>query len=217
MSESRRGDPDDPTDSARPPASRRLTISPIGFDLVLALSQAPPGMRLVELANTIGSPVSSAQTALRVLLAHELVIRRQEEPPRYVLSERHPAARELAALSTVLPEAERALGILFRANTALVYAGVDAAGFIIAVDLDQPAAAAALDRHLALVEAARSPTPNVLRMTADEFGRMLRVSLGVRARVRDAIVLRGSAGAAGRASSSPDRVTPARITGRAIV
>jgi hypothetical protein len=50
-----------------------------------------------------------------------------------------------------------------------------------------------LNRHLALVAAARPSTPNVLRMSAAEFGRMLRVSIGVRARVRDAIVLRGSA------------------------
>ena len=173
-------------------SARRLTISPIGFDLVLALSQAPTGLRLAELAHTIGSPVSSVQTALRVLLANGLVLRLAEDPPRYVLSTDHPAAAELASLATVLPEPERALGIIVRANPSITFAGVDGAGFIVAVD-ESNAAMLLLNRHLALVAAARPSTPNVLRMSAAEFGRMLRVSIGVRARVRDAIVLRGSA------------------------
>ena len=173
-------------------SARRLTISPIGFNLVLALSQAPTGLRLAELAHTIGSPVSSVQTALRVLLANGLVQRLAEDPPRYVLSTDHPASAELASLATVLPEPERALGIILRASPAITFAGVDGAGFIIAVD-ESHAATPLLDRHLALVTAARPSTPNVLRMSTAEFGRMLRVSIGVRARVRDAIVLRGSA------------------------
>lgn len=182
-------------------SARRLTISPIGFDLVLALSQAPSGLRLAELAHTIGSPVSSVQTALRVLLANGLAIRLADDPPRYVLSTEHPAATELASLATVLPEPERALGILFRASPAITFAGIDGVGFIVAVDESHPATAA-LDRHLGLVSAARPATPNVLRMSTPEFGRMLRVSIGVRARVRDAIVLRGSAqgNPAGRAA-----------------
>ena len=182
-------------------SARRLTISPIGFDLVLALSQAPTGLRLAELAHTIGSPVSSVQTALRVLLANGLVVRLAEDPPRYVLSAEHPASAELASLATVLPEPERALGIIFRASPAIAFAGVDGVGFIIAVDDAHPATLL-LDRHLSLVGAARPTTPNVLRMSTPEFGRMLRVSIGVRARVRDAVVLRGSAlgNPAGRAA-----------------
>ena len=33
------------------PPGRRLTLSPIGFDIILALSQAPGGLRLAELAH----------------------------------------------------------------------------------------------------------------------------------------------------------------------
>lgn len=211
------GESDDPTGTSRPGSARRLTISPIGFDIVLALSQTPGGLRLAEVAHTIGSPVSSTQTALRVLLANGFVARLDDEPPRYVLSRRHPAASELAALSTVLPEPERAYGILFRANPALTFAGVDDAGFIIAVDESQREAGAALDHHVSLVRAARPSTPNVLRMTADEFGRMLRVSVGVRARVRDALVLRGSAAGVAGAGRTSLPATPARGTGRAII
>jgi hypothetical protein len=174
-------------------SGRRLSISPIGFDCVLALSQAVDGLRLAELAHTIGSPVSSVQTALRILLANGLVVRVDDDPPHYRLSESHPAVNELAALATVLPDAERAMGIILRANPAVTYAGVDGAGFIVAVDGANEAATAALDRHLGLVAGARPSTPGVLRMPPDEFRRMLRVAIGLRARVRDAIVLRGSA------------------------
>jgi hypothetical protein len=175
------GPPDRPPGRGPTGPARRLTISPIGFDIVLALSQAPSGLRLAELSHTIGSPVSSVQTALRVLVANGLVRRLEEDPPRYALSPDHPAAAELASLATVLPEAERAMGILLRANPSVAYAGVDGVGFIVAVD-ESNAARASLDRHLALVAAARPSTPNVLRMTSDEFRRMLRVSIGVRAR-----------------------------------
>jgi hypothetical protein len=190
-------------------SARRLTISPIGFDIVLALSQAQGGLRLAEIAHTIGSPVSSVQTALRVLVANRLVGRVEGEPPRYRLLDDHPAATELASLATVLPEPERALSILFRANPAVSFAGVDAAGFIIAVDDSDGVGSASLDRHLTLVGAARPSTPNVLRMSSAEFRRMLRVSIGVRARVRDALVLRGSASTA---TAGP---TAARTTSRA--
>jgi hypothetical protein len=193
VSGARPGPPDQPEGRGDFGSGRRLSISPIGFDCVLALSQAGGGLRLAELAHTIGSPVSSVQTALRILLANGLVVRIEDDPPRYLLSRTHPAANELAALATVLPEPERAMGILLRANPAVAYAGVDGAGFIVALDDANAAATAALDRHLGLVAGARPSTPSVLRMSAAEFRRMLRVSIGVRARVRDAIALRGSA------------------------
>jgi hypothetical protein len=192
VSGARPGPPNRPEGRGEAGSGRRLSISPIGFDCVLALSQAGVGLRLAELAHAIGSPVSSVQTVLRILLANGLVVRIEDDPPRYLLSGTHPAVNELAALATVLAEPERAMGIVLRANPAVTYAGVDGAGFIVAVDEANPAATAALERHLGLVAAARPTTPSVLRMSAPEFRRMLRVSIGVRARVGDAIALRGS-------------------------
>lgn len=186
-------------------AARRLTLSPIGFDVALALSQSPAGLRLAELAHVIGSPVSSVQTALRSLLASALVERLPGDPPRYVLSAKHPASNELASLATVLPEPERALAIMVRANQAVSYAGVDASGFIVAVDHRLTAAVEALDRHLHLVATARPEAPNVLRMDEDELRRMVRVALELRARVRDAVALRGTIGAVGL-SAPPEPV-----------
>lgn len=172
-------------------SGRRLTLSPIGFDIVLALSQAPGGLRLAEIGHVTGSPPSSVQTALRILLANRLVDRIDGELPRYRLSPTHPARTELAALASVLPEPERALGIVLRANPAVTWAGADAAGFVVGVDESMTDEVAALDRQLGLVRGARPDTPVVLRMSDEELRRLLRVSLDLRVRVRDAVVLRG--------------------------
>jgi hypothetical protein len=150
---------------------RRLTLSPLGFDIVLALSQAPEGLRLADIGRIIGSPVSSVQTALRVLIANRLVERADVDPPRYGLSSEHPARAELASLATVLPEPAHAIGIILRANPAVRYAAVDSIGFLVAD--------------------ARSDAPSLMRMTDDELGRLAKVAMGLRSRVRQALTIKG--------------------------
>ena len=170
----------------------RLTLSPLGFDIVLALSQAPEGLRLADIGRIIGSPVSSVQTALRVLIANHLVERADVVPPRYGLSSGHPAREELASLATVLPEPAHAIGIILRANPAVRYAAVDSIGFLVAERRDSDSAAIkALDRHLALIADARSDAPTLMRMTDDELGRLARVAMGLRSRVRQALTIKG--------------------------
>jgi IclR-like helix-turn-helix domain-containing protein len=171
---------------------RRLTLSPLGFDIVLALSQAPEGLRLADIGRIIGSPVSSVQTALRVLIANHLVERAEVVPPRYGLSTVHPAREELASLATVLPDPAHAIGIILRANPAVRYAAVDSIGFLVAErrDADSPAVEA-LDRHLALVADARSDAPALMRMSDDELGRLAKVAMGLRTRVRQALTIKG--------------------------
>ena len=186
--------------SAEP--TRRLTLSPIGFDIVLALSQAPNGLRLADVAHVIASPVSSVQTALRILLANGIVERLTTDPPTYRLEAMHPARSELVSLAAVLPAPERSIGIALRSNPAVVWAGVDAAGFLVALDDDRAEATAALQHHLDLVASARPESPPILRMPETELRRMARVSLDLRARVRDAVAVRGSStGLIGTASS----------------
>ncbi len=174
------------------PSGRRLTLSPIGFDIVLALSQAVEGLRLADLAHVIGSPVSSVQTALRILVANELVRREAVEPPRYRLAPAHPARDELASLATVLPEPAHAIGIILRANPSVAFAAVDSAGFIVAERAEAPEGAGeALGRHLDLVAGARPGSPGLLRMSEDEFDRLVRVQLELRARARKALAIKG--------------------------
>ena len=176
-------------------AARRLTLSPIGFDIVLALSQTPAGLRLADLAHVIGSPVSSVQTALRILVANQIVTRQAIEPPRYRLDEEHPAREELVSLSAVLPEPAHAIGVVLRANPVVGYAAVDTLGFIaseVARSTDE-VARAALDHVLSHIATSRPEAPVVMRMTDTELERLIKVAMGLKARARRATTIKGHA------------------------
>jgi hypothetical protein len=170
----------------------RLTLSPIGLDIVLAVSQVPHGIRLTDLATVIGSPVSSVQTALRILIGNGLVRRQAGASPRYGLAGRHPAREQLVALATVLPEPEHAIALLLRANPSVAFAAADAAGFIAAVDGDPTTdSATRLERHLDLIRETHERLPAIVRIPAAEFGRLVSVDLELRSRVEAAVVLKG--------------------------
>lgn len=190
-----------------PPSGRRLTLSPIGFDIVLALGQAPDGLRLADLAHVIGSPVSSVQTALRILVANEIVRREAVEPPRYRLSPAHPARDELVSLATVLPDASHAIAITLRANPLVVWAAVDSLGFIASErDADaSPAAGELLDRHLGMIAAARTDAPQVMRMSETELNRLVKVAVGLAARARKALTIKGRAPVLQRVPGADER------------
>jgi hypothetical protein len=186
------------------PPARRLTLSPIGFDIVLALSQTPAGLRLADLAHVIGSPVSSVQTALRILVANQIVTRQAVEPPRYRLDEEHPAREELVSLAAVLPEPAHAIGVVLRANPTVGYAAVDALGFIaseVARSTDE-VARAALDHVLLHIATSRPEAPAVMRMTDAELERLIKVAVGLRARAQRATTIKGRSPAPG---NEPDR------------
>lgn len=184
---------------ANPPPGRRLTLSPIGFDIVLALSQAPEGLRLADIAHVIGSPTSSAQTALRILVANDIAQRLAKDPPRYRLAPGHPARAELISLAAVLPEAPHAIGVILRANPAVAYAAVDADGFLATLRTDAATdAIELLDRQLEMIGGARIDTPEVVRTPEDEFARHLRVAVGLRARARRAVTIKGTPPAGAR-------------------
>ena len=191
---------------AHPTPGRRLMLSPIGFDIVLALSQAPDGLRLADIAHVIGSPTSSAQTALRILVANDIAQRLAKDPPRYRLAPAHPARAELVSLSAVLPDAPHAIGVVLRANPAIAYAAVDAEGFLASQRADAPAATLELlDQELGLIAGARSDAPEVVRVPEAELDRHLRVAVGLRARARRAVTIKGTPPAAARDSQTGGR------------
>ena len=209
-----------PAERADPPVNspaRRLTLSPIGFDIVLALSQTPAGLRLADLAHVIGSPVSSVQTALRILVANRIVTRQAVEPPRYRLDEEHPAREELVSLAAVLPEPAHAIGVVLRANPTVGYAAVDVLGFIaseVARSTDD-AARAALDHVLSHIATSRSEAPVVMRMTDVELERLVKVAMGLRARAQRATTIKGHAPVTGNDpdhGGSGDRRTSRRAS-----
>jgi hypothetical protein len=174
-------------------AQPRLTLSPIGLDIVLAVSQVSHGIRLTDLATVIGSPVSSVQTALRTLVANGLVRRQAGASPRYGLAGRHPAREQLIALATVLPEPEHAIAIILRSNPSVAFAAADPAGFIAAIDGEPDAETTArLERQLDLIHEARERRPAIVRLPAAEFNRLVIVDLELRRRVERAVILKGS-------------------------
>jgi hypothetical protein len=174
------------------PAGRRLTLSPIGFDVLLALSQAPGGMRLAEISHIIGSPVSSVQTSLKVLVGHGLVRREEAEPPRYRVAVDHPAGPSLVATATVIADAAHAIAVLLRSSPAVTWAAVDAGGFIAGMaDSPPPGSVEALDRQLAMIAESRPGAPVVERMSMAELDRLVRVALELRARIRRAVTIKG--------------------------
>lgn len=187
------------TGGAQEPLGRRLAFTPISLDVVAALAHDPAGLRLTPLSQVIGSPVSSVQAALRVLLANGLVGRDREQPPSYRLTA-HPAVASLVELAILLPEPAHALGLALRASRAVLYAAVDRDGFVAAVEgaLGDPAHDRLL-RTIGTIADAHPGAPPVQLMGPDELARLVAVSVGSRARLASAVALKGRLDRIGRA------------------
>lgn len=179
------------------PLGRRLTLTPISLDIIVALAHDPDGLRLTPLATAISAPVSSVQAALRVLMANGLVRRNDETPPPYALAP-HPARDALIGTSILLPEAAHALGVALRSSSAVAFAAVDRDGFVAGLDPKaDDRARVRLSTTLEQVAAARPDAPPVEVMALDELLRIRTVSIGLRARLDSAIVVKGSLGRRG--------------------
>jgi hypothetical protein len=185
-------------------SGRRLTLTPIGLDIVIALGQLPDGLRLSTLAHAIGSPVSSVQAALRVLVSNGLAVRVGEAPPHYRLAAEHPASGALSNVALALPDAAHATAISARANPAVDLAVVDSAGFVLAVaSTATPDDRVRLTGTLAAIRAIRPDAPPVEIFDAGELTRLLAVSIGLRDRIKRAVVLKGRVPRGSRAAGTP--------------
>jgi hypothetical protein len=170
---------------------RRLALTPIGLDVVAALGHDPDGLRLTPLADVIGSPVSSVQAALRILMANGLVSRTSGSPPTYHLAD-HPARTALVDLSVLLLEPAHTLGIILRASRAVAVSAVDLEGFVAGLDPTVPAAAHdRLRASLDAIAAAWPDAPSVHLSDLAELDRMAAVSVGLRTRLNAAVTLKG--------------------------
>ena len=184
---------------------RRLALTPIGLDVITALAHEPAGLRLTPLAQVIGSPVSSVQAALRILLANRLVRRDGDQPPTYRLAP-HPARDALIDVSLLLPEPAHAIGLLLRASGAVRYAVVDRDGFVAGVEdvIGEPAHDR-LVRSIATISTSRTDAPPVQLASMDELVRLTAVSIGSRARLASAIPLKCRLPARGESAAGRDR------------
>ncbi|MEK6720014.1 MAG: helix-turn-helix domain-containing protein [Chloroflexota bacterium] len=171
---------------------RRLTLTPIAFDLILALSQVRGGLRLSDLAHIVGAPVSSVQASLRILLANGIVDRLGDDRVVYRLRPGHPAQAALVDVAAVLAEPEHVIGIVLRANPSVSFASIDRQGFVFATSDDADAAdMSRLDRAIGAVRAARNAAPALMQLRGAEFGRLARVDVGLVARLVSAVRLKG--------------------------
>ena len=196
---------------ARPipePVGRRLALTPIGLDVVAALAHDPDGLRLTPLAAAIGSPVSSIQAALRILMANELVVRDTGQPPLYALAA-HPAREALIDLAVLLPEAVHSLGLILRSSRAVVLAIVDREGFHAGLDPAAPTAARErLMTSLAAIADGRADAPTVHVSELAELMRMASISVGFRARLVSAVPLKGQFDPGASRDRASGRSTP---------
>jgi hypothetical protein len=199
-----RGDADPPS------AERRLTLTPLGLDVIAALAHDHRGIRLTPLATIIGAPVSSTQAALRTLMRHRLVTSVREDVPVYRLG-RHPARDSLVDVAITTNDASQTIATVLRSSAAVAVALVDGQGFVAGVhpsadddDLER------LLRSLVRVREAHPDAPPVQINGLDDLSRLAGVSVGSRARLLAAVALKGSlALEAGARPSARDRVRQA--------
>ncbi len=184
-----------------------IVSSPIALDLALALSQRPAGARLAELAQAAAVPLSTAQTAIGVLLVDEIVERTGAGRPRYHLRPEHAALPAVVELAARYPEPRHAIDVLLRANPSVEFAGRDKDGYIIVESvLAEPRELVALANLLERVREGRTRAPAVTRYRHDDLVDLLRDDEGPRVRARTARIIKGTI-----ARSFPDRRHHARL------
>ena len=102
----------------------RLVASEHGLRALVALSQRPDGLRPAEVATILDVSFSSAERALRVLEDDGLV----ERPDRRFVLMGDARAGTAVHFAFAMVEPTEALAVVARANRAVEFAGVDAAG-----------------------------------------------------------------------------------------
>jgi predicted nucleotidyltransferase len=108
---------------------QRLVTSALALRCLLALSQRPQGVRTAELAAFLGAPYSSAERALELLIADDLV-ERTDRRSRLVDS---PSAAEAVRFGLSYLPAVDAIEALARANPAAEFCGADSDGVLLVV------------------------------------------------------------------------------------
>ena len=112
-----------------------LLASDLSASAVLALSQSPDGATLTDLAAAIGAPPSSLQRAIALLIASDIVTRRESPGPRYVLEDCRVAATYLDLAALVTPQHSLAR-IVTTANPSIEFASLNDLGLLLVTSPD---------------------------------------------------------------------------------
>ncbi len=171
----------------------KLIASPLALDLLLALTQRREGARLADLATAVGAPLTSAQRAIRVVLADRVVERHGRTRPFYRLRAEHPGLSVLIDLAYVASAAKRALRIILRASRAVEFAARDEMGYVIVRSaFADPTDVVELERGLARIRSRREEQLPVVSYEHDDLRELLREDPSPRERALRAEVVRGS-------------------------
>jgi len=170
----------------------KLIASPVAIDLLLALTQRREGARLAELASAAGVPLTSAQRAMRILLADGVVEREGRSRPQYRLRPDHPGLAVLIDFAFLASPADRTVRILLQASRAVEFAARDRQGYL-AVEhpLAEPRDAVSLDDALLRLERV-GQTVLLLRLGHHQAIARVREDASLRSRVARAAILKGS-------------------------
>jgi uncharacterized protein len=170
----------------------RLISSGPALDLVLALTQRREGARLAELAAASELSLSTAQTAMRVLLADGIVARDGQHRPRYRLRAAHRASDAIVRLAARYATPPHSLDVALRANPSIEFAARDPDGYVVVEHpLADPRDLAALEHVQGLIAAGGSEL-RMMRYTHQELVDRLRDDLEPRRRAEAATRLKGS-------------------------
>ena len=170
----------------------RLISSGPALDLVVALTQLREGGRLTELAAATGLSLSTAQAAMRVLLADRIVARPDGQRPRYRLRAEHRASDAIVRLAARYAAPTHSLDIALRANPSLEFAARDPDGYIVVEHpLADPRDLVALEHVVGLI-ASGGPELRMTRYAHLELVDQLRDDVEPRRRAEAATNLKGS-------------------------
>lgn len=170
----------------------KIIASGLALDLTLALTQRRDGARLAELAAATAVPLSSAQRAMRLLLADGLVETRAERRPRYALAKEHSALDPVVALALTSLPTERVVTILARSDPAIEFAAADREGYLVVLGpAADPRDALAFEDALARLASLRGAV-DLLRLEHHDAVASARRDPGLRARVGRARILKGT-------------------------
>lgn len=170
----------------------KLIASALALDLLLALTQCRDGARLAELASALDVPLTSAQRAVRVLLADGVAERESRVRPRYRLRPDRPGLGVLIDLAFLASPSDRTVPIVLRASPAVEFAARDREGYIVVEHpLADPRDEVALDDALLRLERAGHKVL-VLLVGHHEAIARVREDATLRSRAARAVILKGS-------------------------
>jgi len=200
----------------------KLVSSGPALDLVLALTQRRDGARLAELANASGLSLSTAQTAMRLLLTDGIVAGERAHRPRYRLRPEHRASDAIVRLAARYAAPPHSLDIVLRANPAIEFAARDRDGYVVVEHpVADPRDLAAFELIAGLIGAGGDEV-RICRYAHSDLVDQLRNDVEPRRRAEAATPLKGSLArsfsvpAARARSRGSRRSRPVRVPTRAL-